>query len=145
MAGMILRKRRARAGEIGLFVDHEIFAEDFATLKLDSEYAIEAKGTADTTKYVRFSWVIADKIVATGAFDHKDDARDAALIECRHYRRKFDKLRGKAELIPKPTSDLDQTEWIRLIRRLVHVATTVFGVPEEELNSEMPPMERTTR
>ena len=137
MAELVMVKRKALPNEIGLFVSAEVFEEAFSTIKMGAEVTVTAT-TKATQKYNRLSWHIARLVCdASEAFDHPEDARDFLLIECRHYRRRFDKLRDKAEVIPKPTRDLDGTAWIALLRRMGYVATTQFGIPEDAYSRQM--------
>lgn len=133
MSEMIMVKRKARAGEVGLFVAGEVFEDEFSHIKMDQQVSVKATVEAHA-KYLRTSWRIANLVCdASEDFDTPEDARDHILIECRHFKRVHDKLRNKAELKPKPTRTLDGTEWLKLIKRMVHVAVTIYGIPEDEI------------
>lgn len=137
MADLYMVKRKARAGEIGLFVNAEAFEEEFASIKMDAEVHVKATVEANA-KYNRMSWHIANLVCqAAPQFETPEDARDAILIECRHFEmkaKKIDKLRDEMRMVPKPTRTLDGTAWLKLIRRMVHVATTTYGIPEGEIS-----------
>lgn len=132
-AEIIMVKRKARAGEVGLFVAGEVFEDEFSLIKMDQQVSVKATVEAHA-KYNRLSWHIANLVCdASENFDHPDEARDSILIDCRHFKRVHDKLRDKAELKPKPTRTLDGPEWLKLVKRMVHVATTQYGIPEAEI------------
>ncbi len=134
---LVLRKRAStRAGEVGLFLDSVAFEEEFSSIPHDAEVEIEAV-VRGTEKYIKFSHVIA-KVVFDNSelFASKEDARDSILIDCRHVRRVM--FMGKPELRPKRTATLDATQWVRLIRRMVDIATTVHGIPPETFERDMP-------
>jgi len=121
---IIMKKRAARAGEIGLFPAAEVWEDDFSAIKIDQDVTAKVT-TPKNQKQNALSWVIAGKIAAASdLFDTPTDARDHLLIEARHFRRVYDRIRKTARLEPKPTANLDGTEFLRLLRRMVHVATT---------------------
>lgn len=133
MTSLIMRKRRAQPGEIGLFPAGEVFDEQWSSIKIDVDVDVTAT-TAAHPKYNRLSWHIANLILAsTDLYEFSDEARDWLLIHAKHSRKVMDKLRGKAELKPKGTRRLDGTAWLELIPRLVHVATTKYGIPEDAI------------
>lgn len=137
MADLQMVKRKAMPGEVGLFVNSEVWDDEFRSIKMDAEVTVKATTKAHQ-KYMRLSWHIARLVCdASDAFEHPEDARDYILIECKHYRRRFDKLRDKAELIPKDTHNLDGTAWLRLIPRMVDVAVRQFGIPEEAMSRQL--------
>lgn len=136
-AELVMRKRRAREGEVGLFADFPEFSEAFATIKLDVDVKVDAK-TETHARYLRLSWHIAN-LICQGSDEHEypDDAREWLLIHAKHSRKVMDKLRGKAELKAKGTRHLDGTAWLALIPRLVHVATTMYGIPEDAIFTDL--------
>lgn len=139
MVELVLRKRRARAGEIGLFLESDVFEEEWGLIKMDTDVDVQATQRG-TERHLKFSHVIAKWVADCNGEDFADaqDARDALLIECKHVRRKFDKLRDKAELVPKPTRDLDLTAWARLIKLMAYHAVATFNVPPEKFEREAP-------
>lgn len=144
MTELVMRKRAGRAGEVGLFVDSPVFEDDFGHIKIDAEVNVKAT-TPRSLRQIKFAWALATKIAeACDWLDTKEDAMDFMLIEARHYRRIFDPLRNVAVLRPKPTNfgAMDGTEYTRLLKRLVHVATTVIvpGLDDTALRSEIEAM-----
>lgn len=144
MTELVMRKRAGRAGEIGLFVDSPVFEDDFGHIKMDAEVNVKAT-TPRSLRQIKFAWALATKIAeACDWLETKEDAMDFMLIEARHYRRIFDPLRNVAVLRPKPTNfgAMDGTEYTRLLKRLVHVATTVIvpGLDDTALRSEIESM-----
>lgn len=141
-AELVMKKRVALPGEVGLFVNAEVFEEAFRTLKMDEEFTIKATVEAHA-KYNRLSWHIANLVCESSEdFEYPDEARDSILIDCRHFKRKYDKLRDKAEIEPKPTKNLDGTAWLALIRRMVHIATTKYGIPEDAMSRQLQEAQR---
>jgi hypothetical protein len=133
MAELIMRKRAAQAGEIGLFPAAEAFEDIFRTVKMDVDVDVKAT-TAKLAKYNSLSWHMANLLLAASdQFEYSDEARDWLLVEAKHSRKVYDKLRGKAELKAKGTRHLDGTAWLELIPRLVHVLVTRCGIPEGEI------------
>lgn len=144
MTELVMRKREGRAGEIGLFVDTEVFEEDFQHIKLGAEVNVKAT-TPRSLRQLKFAWGLATKI-ASGCdwVDSKEDCMDFMLIEAKHFRRIFDPLRNVAILKPKPTNfgAMDGTEYTRLLKRLVHIAVTVMipGMDDAAMIAEVEAM-----
>lgn len=139
-----MRKRRARAGEIGLFVDAEVFEDDFASIKMDAE--VKAKVTTPRSlRQLAFAWTLATKIAdACDWLDDKESAMDYMLIEAKHFRRIYDPLRKIAHLRPLPTNfaEMDGAKYTRLLKRMTYVAVThiVPGLAESDLKREIEAM-----
>lgn len=144
MTDLVMRKRAGRAGEIGLFVDTQVFEEDFGHIKMDAEVKAVVT-TPRSLRQLKFAWGLATKI-AEGCdwVETKEDAMDFMLIEARHFRRIFDPLRNVAILKPKPTNfgAMDGTEYTRLLKRIVHVAVTIMipGMDDKALIAEIEAM-----
>jgi hypothetical protein len=141
---LVMRKRAGQTGEVGLFVDSEIWEEDFTHVKLGAEINVEAT-TPRSLRQLKFAWALATKIEkGCDWVDSKEDAMDFMLIEARHFRRIYDPLRNVAILKPKPTNfgAMDGTEYTRLLKRLVHVAVTIMipGMDDAELIAEIEAM-----
>jgi hypothetical protein len=141
---LVMRKRAGQTGEVGLFVDSEIFEDDFSHIKLGAEINVEAT-TPRSLRQLKFAWALATKIEkGCDWVDSKEDAMDFMLIEARHFRRIYDPLRNVAILKPKPTNfgAMDGTEYTRLLKRLVHVAVTIMipGMDDAALIAEIEAM-----
>jgi hypothetical protein len=144
MTDLVMRKRAGRTGEIGLFVDTQVFEEDFGNIKMDAEVQVKAT-TPRSLRQLKFAWVLATKIAeACDWVETKEDCMDFMLIEAKHFRRIFDPLRGVAILKPKPTNfgAMDGTEYTRLLKRVVFVATTIMvpGMDDSALKAEIEAM-----
>lgn len=143
MVEIVLKKRIAKAGEIGLFCDAEPFREEWESLKLDTEIKAECTTPANL-KYLRFFWALAGKVADNSPeeFLDKQDAADRILIAARHCKMIHDRLRDKAEVRAKSISGLSGDTWIRLLRRVTHVVLTQYlpGVEESELKAEIEKM-----
>ncbi len=140
-----MRKRAAAsAGEIGLFIETEVFEEDFGHVKMGAEVQVKAT-TPRSLRQLKFAWTLAGKI-ADGCdwVESKEDCMDFMLIEAKHFRRIYDPLRKVAILKPKPTNfgAMDGTDYTRLLKRIVHVATTIMipGMNDADLIAEVEAM-----
>ena len=141
---IIFRKRVAQPGEVGLFVETEIFAEEWSSLPMGAEVKAECTVPANL-KYLKFFWALVGKILDNSPenrFLDKEDCGDALKIEARHFKRVYDPLRGKAELKPLSVSNLSADKWIRLLRRCNYAVITEFlpGMEDGALKAEIEKM-----
>lgn len=144
MTDLVMRKRQGRAGEMGLFIETEIFEEDFSHIKIGAEVQVKAT-TPRSLRQLKFAWALATKIAqACDWVETKEDCMDFMLIEAKHFRRIYDPLRGVAILKPKPTNfgAMDGTDYTRLLRRITHVAVTIMvpGMDDSALKAEIEAM-----
>lgn len=142
MSDLVMRKRRARAGEIGFFIDAEIFEEDFNSVKMDTDLKVEVT-YPKSPKQLRFFWALAGKVAENCEWiTDKDNAAELILIHARHVRYVHDKLRGKTEIRAKSISKLNGDEFLRLLKRCIYIVETEFlpGMPEGALKSEIEAM-----
>ena len=143
MTEIFLRKRRAREGEIGLFVESAIFDEEWQSVPLNAE--VEAKLTVPVNeKYRKFFHALCGKLAEAVEFfgNSKDFAKEQILLQCRHATYHHDKLRGTTQIKAKTTANLSSDEWIRLLKRANYVAVSEYlpGVPEGVLKAEIEAM-----
>lgn len=144
MVELIFRKRVAQPGEVGLFVETEIFAEEWSSLAIGSEVKAECTVPANL-RYLRFFWALVGKIVDNSPDDRfldKEDCRHELLLQARHYKAVHDPLRNKTELRPRSIAGLSADTWIRLLRRCTHVVITNYlpGMDEGALKAEISTM-----
>lgn len=144
MTDLVMRKRQGHAGEMGLFVESEVFEDDFSHIKVGAEVQVKAT-TPRSLRQLKFAWALATKIAqACDWVETKEDAMDFMLIEAKHFRRIYDPLRKVAVLKPKPTNfgAMDGTEYTRLLKRIVHVAVTIMvpGMDDNALKAEIEAM-----
>lgn len=143
MSEVILRKRQAKAGEIGLFCEHEIFSEEWSSIPRDAEVKAELSVPA-TLKYSKFFHALCGLLAQNCDWleGSKDFAKEQLLLECRHATYHHDKLRGSTEIRAKTTRNLSSDQWIRLLRRASFAVTTKFipGMPENDLKHEIETM-----
>lgn len=144
MVEVILVKRRAKAGEVGLFLDNQVFEEEWSSLPLDTEVKAECTVPANL-KYLKFFWALVGKIVDNSPDDRwldKEDCSNELRLQARHYKAIHDPLRGKTELKPKSVSGLSADTWIRLLRRCTHIVITQYlpGMEESALKAEIEKM-----
>jgi hypothetical protein len=142
MVELILVKRAARAGEIGLFCDAQPYEDDWSSLKIGSEVKAECTNPHNL-KYLKFFWALATKVAENCDFlIDKDDAKERILLEARHFKTVFDPLRNRAEVKAKSIAGLSGDTWLRLLRRCTYVVITKFlpGMEENELKAEIEKM-----
>lgn len=144
MTELVMRKRQGRAGEMGLFVESEVFEDDFSHIKIGAEVNVKAT-TPRSLRQIKFAWALATKIAeACPWVETKEDCMDFMLIEAKHFRRIYDPIRKIAILKPKPTNfgAMDGTEYTRLLKRITHVAVTIMvpGMDDSDLKAEIEAM-----
>jgi hypothetical protein len=140
---IFLRKRRAKEGEIGLFIESQVFSDEWESIAIGAE--IDAKLSVPVNeKYRKFFHALCGKLAEAVEFfgGSKDFAKEQLLLQCRHATYHHDKLRGKTEIRAKTTANLSSDEWIRLLRRANFVAVSEYlpGVPEGVLKAEIEEM-----
>jgi hypothetical protein len=127
MTEIIFRKRRAQPNEVGLFLDTEVFREEFSSLPMDAEVKAECTVPANL-KYLKFFWALIGKVSENSpdGFLDKKDCADRILLEVKHFKLIHDHLRNKSELRVKSISGLSADTWIRLLRRVTDVVVMKF-------------------
>jgi hypothetical protein len=135
-----LRKRVARPGEIGLFLETQIYEEEWASIKLGSE--VDAKLSVPIDERYRKAFhalcgLLAEAVELFGG--SKDFAKEQLLLQCRHLTYHYDKFRDKTELRAKTTANLDSDGWRRLLKRADYVIETEYlpGIPPGSLRDEL--------
>jgi hypothetical protein len=142
MVEIILRKRKAQPGEVGLFLDAAgIFDEEWSSLPHDVDVKAECT-VPSNLKYLRFFFALLDKIVDNSPDDRfldKEDCRKQLLLNARHYKAVTHHLTQETELKPRSVSNLSADTWIRLLRRCTHVVITKYlpGMEEGALKAEI--------
>lgn len=139
---LVLRKRIAKPGEAGLFLETPAFQDEWESIRIGAE--VEAVCTVpEEAKYRKFFYALCGMLADNCDWlESKDDAKEKLLFECRHVTYHHDKLRGKTEIRAKSTKNLSSDQWIRLLKRASHAVTTKFipGMPENELKREIEEM-----
>lgn len=148
MADLVLRKRGAlHAGELGLFLDTEVFADEFASIGMGVD--LEVKATQPRSlKQMRFIWALARKVAQSGVLGDVDqrEAMDYLLLKARHVRYVTTTFRGGVDTIPVVKSirfaAMDQTLFQRLVDRIVYIVTAelIPGMPESQFRAEVEAM-----
>lgn len=142
MVEMILRKRVAQPGEVGLFLDTPVFEEEWASFKLGEEVKADCV-SPHNLRYLKFFWALATKVSDnTEFFVDKRDAADGILLQARHYKIIQNPIRDTTELKPRSVAGLSADTWIRLLRRCTHVVITHYlpGMDEGTLKAEIEKM-----
>jgi hypothetical protein len=119
-------KRKAQPGEIGLFIDSPVFAEDFAKIKLGTEVRLEIT-TERNAQMFKFLWALAGKIAENSeSFLDREDAMDNVPygLKCKagHAKAVVDPETGKVTVRPLSLKRLDGEAFKRLLDRMVYVA-----------------------
>lgn len=140
---IFMRKRAAKEGEIGLFVETSVFEEEWSSIKMGAEVGAELSVPVHP-KYRKFFHALAGKLAEAVEWFNgdKDFAKEQLLLQCRHATYHHDKLRGKTEIRAKTTANLDADGWIRLLRRATDATIKHYlpGVPEGTLKAEIEQM-----
>ena len=140
---IVLRKRAAKAGEIGLFCDAEIFVEEWQSIPRDVDVRAELS-VPSTLKYMRFFRALCGLLAQNCDWLNGDpeNAKEMLLLECRHATYHHDKLRGKTEIRPKTTKNLSADQWIRLLSRAKFAVEQKFlpGTPASSVKAEIEEM-----
>jgi len=149
MAELLMRKRAAmHAGEIGLFIDSQIFESELANIHQGTDITVEATQSRNPRQF-RLFWGLAGKIEESGVMGDADkrDVVDYLLMKCKHVRYITTELRdGVTETIPVPKSirfaSMDQTAFNRLFQRALYIVTTqIFPyISEGQLRDEIEKM-----
>lgn len=143
MTEIVLRKRAAKAGEVGLFLETPVFESEWSSISVGAEVVAECT-VPETAKYRKFFHALCGKLADNVEWldGDKDLAKQQLLLECRHATYHHDKLRSKTEIRAKTTKNLSSDQWIRLLRRASHAVSTKFipGMPEGDLKREIEAM-----
>lgn len=133
-----LHKRPAtRVGELGLFSDQEVFAEEFALLPINQEVWVEAH-TTKNPKLLRFLWALATKLARGGLFEDKDIAMDQLRIAAKFARFSKDN-KGRIVIVPRSLAKASGTTLSRLADRMIYIVCQDLlpDMTESKLRSEI--------
>ncbi len=140
---IVLRKRVAKAGEIGLFCDAEVFSEEWQSIPKDVEVRAELS-VPSTLKYMRFFRALCGLLAQNCDWLNNDPefAKQQLLMECRHVTYHHDKLRNSCEVRAKTTRNLNADQWIRLLQRARYAVEEKFlpGTPPSTVKTEIEKM-----
>lgn len=139
MTEIVFRKRAAKPGEIGLFVDSPIWEEEWSHIRTGAEVTAQCE-VEETAKYRKAFHALCGMLAENCDWlVDKDDAKEKLLFECRHVTYHFDKLRNKTEIRAKTTKNLGSDQWIRLLKRADDVVMEKFipGMPNNDLKREI--------
>lgn len=148
MADLILRKRPSvQKGEIGLFLDTEVFREEFDSIKQNADVTVEATQSRNPKQF-RLFWALAAKIADSGVMRDatQRDVVDYLLLKCKHVKYITTNFRGGTDTIAVPKSirfaSMDQTAFNRLFDRALYVIASEIlpELPESELREEISQM-----
>lgn len=139
MTELVLRKRAAKAGELGLFVESPIWDEEWSSIRIGAEVVAECT-VPETAKYRKFFHALCGMLAENCEWlVDKDDAKEKLLLECRHATYHHDQLRNRTEIKAKTTRNLSSDQWIRLLRRASDAVSTRFlpGTPDSAIKREI--------
>lgn len=130
MADLVMRKRPAmHTGEIGLFIDTQVFEEEFATIKQGVDVSVEAKQSRNL-KQMRLAWGLCRKIADSGALGDADtrEVMNYLLKKAKHVKYIANTHRDgvEVEVIVKSIrfASMDQTAFDRLFNRMLYIVTS---------------------
>lgn len=138
MVDLVMRKRPAmHAGEIGLFIDTQVFEEEFEHIKAGTDIQVKAT-QARNLKQMRLGWAIAGVVEKSGALGDVDkrEVMDYILMKCKHVKYVSHTFpSGLVEIIPVVKSirfaAMDGTDFNRLFNRMIYVVITDI-IPQME-------------
>lgn len=152
MSDLVMRKRPAmHAGEVGLFLDTQVFQQEFDTIRQGVDVTVTATQSR-STKQMRLAWALCRKIADSGALGDADtrDVMDYLLLKAKHVRYVTNIHRGGTEVTPIVKSirfsSMDQTAFTRLFDRMLWIVTTEVlpDVPDGVLRNEIEAMSGVT-
>lgn len=152
MADLVMRKRPAmHAGELGLFIDSEVFEEEFASIKQGTDVSVEAKQSRNL-KQMRLAWGLCRKIADSGALGDADtrEVMNYLLKKAKHVKYIANQHRDgvEVEVIVKSIrfASMDQTAFDRLFNRMIYIVTSeiIPDVPAGVLRDEIEKMSGVT-
>ena len=142
---LFLHKRPARhVGEIGLFSDAAVFADEWATIPADTEVRAELS-TERNARLLKFAWVLAG-IVAdnTEFYVDKADCMDSVdppglKILARHCKAVVNPETGEITIKPRSLRNLSNEALARVVRRMLWAVTNtiIVGMDEGPLRAEI--------
>lgn len=132
------------AGEIGLFVDSEIFESEFATIKSNTDLEVKATQPRSLPQ-MRHAWALATKISDSGVLGDASqrETMDYLLLKAKHVRyvtnRHRDGIETTAVVKSIRFASMDQTEFQRLYNRMIFIVASEIlpEMPEGELRDEV--------
>lgn len=133
-------KRKARyVGEVALFFDAPMFAEDFAKIPMDEQVRVEL-ATPRNAALHRFLWALCALVAQNGdEYRDREEAFDGLLVRARHIEAKIDPRTGEVTIKRLSTRRLDNEAMARLVARVKHIVLTEVlpGVPDGQLADEI--------
>ncbi|HEV3385466.1 MAG TPA: hypothetical protein VG097_11675 [Gemmata sp.] len=134
------RKRTGKAGEIGLFLETEVFENEWNSIPRGAEVRADVTVPA-TLKYMRFFRALCGLLAEQCEWLNNDAefAKEQVLMECRHVTYHHDRLRGTTEIRAKTTRNLTADQWVRLIERAKYAVEHKFlpGTPVSSIREEI--------
>lgn len=140
MADLVMVKRGALAkGEMGLFIDSEVFSEEFGSIKQGTDISVEAKQSRNL-KQMRLAWALCRKIADSGALGDADtrEVMNYLLKKAKHVKYIANQHRHgvEVEVIVKSIrfASMDQTAFDRLFRRMIWIVISEI-IPDMQENA----------
>jgi hypothetical protein len=135
-----LTKRKARyAGEVGLFPDSALAAEDFAPIALGAEVRASL-ATERHAALLKYLWALCSLVAQNGdEYRDREEAFDGLLVRARHIEAKVDPQTGEVIIKRLSTRRLDNEAMQRLVARVKYIVLTEVlpGVPDGQLADEI--------
>lgn len=152
MADLVMVKRGALLkGELGLFIDSEVFQPEFDSIKQGTDVSVEAKQSRNL-KQMRLAWGLCRKIADSGALGDADtrEVMNYLLKKAKHVKYIANTHRDgvEVEVIVKSIrfASMEQTAFDRLFNRMIYIVTSeiIPDMPVNELRAEVEKMSGVT-
>jgi hypothetical protein len=152
MADLVMRKRPAmHAGELGLFIDSQVFEEDFASIKSGTDVHVKATQSRNLKQF-RLAWSLAAKIAQSGVLGDAErrEIMDYLLKKAKHVRYITNEHRDgiEVEVVVKSIrfEAMEQTAFDRLFNRMIYIILSEIlpDMPEGQLRDEVEKMSGVT-
>lgn len=137
-----LRKRQAQhAGEIGLFANDEMAAEDLAHVTNGNDVLCKIS-SPKSLQALRFLWALAQKVAENTDLGDKNAAMDELRLAIRFAKIRIDERSGRAFIVPNSLAQASNETLRRVTNRIVHHVCEVVlpGMDENALRAEIEQM-----
>ena len=133
---IFLTKRASRhAGEVGLFPDSSMAAEDFAPITMGAEVRASL-ATERHAALLKYLWALCTLVAAnTDEYRDREEAFDGLLVRARFINHAVIKKTGEVVIRRASTRRLDNEAMQRLVNRVKHIVRTEIlpGVDDDTL------------
>lgn len=140
MIESFLTKRKAKfPGEVGLFPDNEMAAEDMQPIA-DGTEVTASYGSPKNLQLNKYMWALAAKVAQNvDGLQDREDAMEFMCVKARFMKTVLDPRTGKLEIRRKSTKRMSNEQLQRLVNRLVFVVCNeiIPSLDETALQAEL--------